>query len=161
MIVYHGSTLAVPHPDTAHSKRFLDFGIAFYTTSFREQAERWARRKAMRTSGNAVISEYCLADDLSAWKVLRFADDGAWLDFICSCRRGEDVYSKWDIIIGMVANDDVFKTVDTYVRGIWSRERALSELRYARANDQIAFVSQNAIDSCLTFVKATQLPVIP
>lgn len=25
MIVYHGSTVAIPLPDVAHSKRFLDF----------------------------------------------------------------------------------------------------------------------------------------
>lgn len=36
MIVYHGSTVAIPLPDVAHSKRFLDFGPAFYVTSFRD-----------------------------------------------------------------------------------------------------------------------------
>lgn len=46
MIVYHGSTEAVQNPDVRHSYRSLDFGMGFYVTTVREQAERWARRKA-------------------------------------------------------------------------------------------------------------------
>lgn len=33
--------------------------------------------------------------------------------------------------------------------------------RYARANDQIAFVSQAALDASLSFVRSVQLPDIP
>ena len=161
MNVFHGSTLAVQTPDTLHAKRFLDFGPAFYVTSFKDQAERWARRKAMRTGGSPVVSEYRLADDLSAWKVRRFADDGEWLDFVCACRRGGDLYAQWDIIVGKVANDDVFKTVDAYLRGIWDKARAIEELRYARANDQIAFVSQPALDATLSFIRSIRLPDAP
>ncbi len=161
MNVFHGSTLAVPAPDTTRSKRFLDFGRAFYVTSFKDQAERWARGKAMRTGGKPFVSEYRLADDLSAWKTLRFSDDGEWLDFVCSCRRGGDAYAAWDIVWGKVADDDVFKTVDAYLRGLWDKARALEELRYARANDQIAFVSQAALDASLSFVRAIQLPERP
>ena len=40
MIVYHGSTLQIVHPDIAHSKRYLDFGRGFYVTSFQPQAEK-------------------------------------------------------------------------------------------------------------------------
>ena len=161
MNVFHGSTLAVPAPDVSKSKRFLDFGRAFYVTSFKEQAERWARRKAMRTGGSAVVSEYRLADDLSAWKVRRFADDGEWLDFVCECRKGGEAFRQWDVIAGKVADDDVFKTVDAYLRGIWDKARAIEELRYARANDQIAFVSQAAASACLSFVRSVQLPDRP
>ena len=39
MNVFHGSTLAVPVPDTTRSKRFLDFGRAFYVTSFKEHPD--------------------------------------------------------------------------------------------------------------------------
>lgn len=46
MIVYHGSIEAVEKPDVGHSYRRLDFGTGFYVTTVREQAERWARRKA-------------------------------------------------------------------------------------------------------------------
>ena len=46
MIVYHGTTEIVKNPDADHSYRQLDFGKGFYVTTVREQAERWARRKA-------------------------------------------------------------------------------------------------------------------
>ena len=46
MIVYHGSSKTVRQPDILHSYRALDFGRGFYVTTVREQAERWARRKA-------------------------------------------------------------------------------------------------------------------
>ncbi|MBQ9633956.1 MAG: DUF3990 domain-containing protein [Schwartzia sp.] len=45
MIVYHGSTVVVRQPDVLHSYRRLDFGKGFYTTTVREQAERWADGK--------------------------------------------------------------------------------------------------------------------
>ena len=46
MIVYHGSSVVVRQPDILHSYRALDFGKGFYVTSVKEQAERWAKRKA-------------------------------------------------------------------------------------------------------------------
>lgn len=108
MTVYHGSTVEIKSPDLNHTKRFLDFGPAFYVTSFREQAERWARRKHSRalSSSAPVVNVYELDDDLSAFSVLRFGGvDEAWLDFVCDCRDGKDVYSTYDAIIGRVADD--------------------------------------------------------
>ena len=38
MKVYHASSLIVCHPDTAHSRSFLDFGPGFYVTTLESQA---------------------------------------------------------------------------------------------------------------------------
>ena len=46
MLVYHGSCEVVEKPDVMHSFRPLDFGKGFYVTTIKEQAERWAKRKA-------------------------------------------------------------------------------------------------------------------
>ncbi len=46
MTVYHGSNVIVNNPDVEHSFRSLDFRKGFYVTTVKEQAERWARRKA-------------------------------------------------------------------------------------------------------------------
>lgn len=152
MIVYHGSVMPVKNPAVALSKDFLDFGKGFYVTSFKEQAEKWAKRKALRKNSSAVVSVYNLDLDDTIAAILTFDNfDEKWLDFVCACRRGEDSYKNYDVIIGNVANDDVFKTVDLYFRGIWSKERALDELRYYKINDQICFVSQSVLDSLLTF----------
>lgn len=151
MKVYHGSVCPVERPEIGHSMRYLDFGPGFYVTSYRDQAVRWAHRKAMRCGGRAVVSAYELSLDLSAWRVLDFPDESAWLDFVCSCRAGGEDWRAWDMVRGRVADDDVFKAVDAFRRGIWSRERTLSALRFAPANDQIAFLSQEAMDACLAF----------
>ena len=71
--------------------------------------------------------------------------------FVCDCRDGKEDYKKYDIIIGGVANDDVFKSVDMYHRGIWDKQRTLQELKYFRKNNQIAFINQKAIDDLLVF----------
>lgn len=60
-----------------------------------------------------------------------------WLDFVCACRNGDNLNEAYDIIIGNVANDDVFKTVDMYFRGLWDKKRTIEELRYYKMNDQI------------------------
>lgn len=42
MIVYHGSNIDIREPKIIQSNRALDFGFGFYTTTFKEQAEKWA-----------------------------------------------------------------------------------------------------------------------
>lgn len=161
MKVFHGSILPVERPETGYAKRHLDFGPGFYVTSYREQAERWARRKAMRSGGQAVVSEYELAGDLSCWRGLEFPVGREWLDFVCACRNGEEAWRGWDWVRGRVADDDVFKTVDAYLRGILDADQALAALRYVPANDQLAFLSQETMDACLSFTGARILGAEP
>ena len=152
MIVYHGSTIKVDSPDAGHSKRFLDFGVGFYITADKAQAEGWAKRKSVRLNANPIVNIYNLSDELSAYNTLVFKEeDGAWLDFVAQCRKGNEVYKDYDYISGSVANDDVFVTVDMYVRSIWDRERALSEIRYYKTSHQICLLSQALIDNELKF----------
>lgn len=80
-----------------------------------------------------------------------------WLDFVCACRRGEQLNQIYDIIIGNVANDDVFKTVDMYFRGLWDKEKVLNELRYYKMNDQICIVNQEVLEQILKFKKAYEV----
>jgi len=79
-----------------------------------------------------------------------FADDlDSWIDFVCKCRDGADIYKEFDIIKGKVANDKVFRVVDMYKRGLWDKERAIKEIRVYETYDQIVFISQKAIDNML------------
>ena len=152
MIVYHGSSEVVHQPDTLHSYRALDFGKGFYVTTVREQAERWARRKADLFGGTPVVSRYRMRDDLSQFRVKKFPDDlMEWIEFVCDCRDGKPTYQQYDIIIGKVANDKVFRVVDMYHSGIWDKERALQEIRAYPNYDQIAFITQSAIDALLQY----------
>lgn len=160
MIVYHGSIEIIRKPDISFSKRYLDFGRGFYLTTVQVQAERWALRKGQSSGKTAIVSMYDLSDDLSGFRLLTFVNENeAWLDFVCGCRRGEDIGSQYDIIIGNVANDDVFKTVDMYLRGIWDKQKTLSELRYYAQNDQICIRSQSILDQVLHFRKAYEVMI--
>ena len=152
MIVYHGSSEVVRQPDTLHSYRALDFGKGFYVTTIREQAERWARRKADLFGGTPVVSRYRMCDDLSQFRIKRFPVDlMEWIEFVCDCWDGKPTYQQYDIIIGKVANDKVFRVVDMYHSGIWDKERALQEIRAYPNYDQIAFITQSAIDALLQY----------
>lgn len=160
MIVYHGSTLIVDKPSISYSNRYLDFGIGFYVTEDKNQAEKWAKRKAIRTNAVPIVSIYSLSDDLSVYKGLVFdAEDYEWLDFVVKCRSGGEEYKDYDFISGSIANDDVFVTVDLYMRGIWDRERALSEIRYYKTSHQTCLISQKLIDTESKFQKSYKVVI--
>jgi len=84
-------------------------------------------------------------------------EDGAWLDFVAKCRTGNEIYKNYDFISGSVANDDVFVTVDMYVRGIWDKDRALSEIRYYKTSHQICLINQKLIDKELQFEESYEV----
>lgn len=152
MIVYHGSSEVVRQPDILHPFRALDFGKGFYVTTVREQAERWARRKVVLDGGRAIVNQYQMDDDMTELRVKRFPDDlSDWIEFVCDCRDGKLGYQDYDLIIGKVANDKVFRVVDMYHSGIWDKERAIMEIRAYPNYDQLAFITQIAIDKLLRF----------
>ena len=158
MIVYHGSDAIVKAPDLLHSAKRLDFGVGFYVTTVKEQAQRWAKRKAAiheKQIGFVNVYEMTISSDQ---RIMDFSDDlETWIDFVCGCRNGFEKYLKYDIIKGKVANDKVFRVVDMYKRGIWDRERAIQEIRVYKTYDQIAFISQEAIDRSLIFQKSFEV----
>lgn len=61
---------------------------------------------------------------------------------------------KYDVIIGGVANDKVFNTVELFLDGLIEKSAALERLRYEKPNPQICFCSQEAIVQCVHFVKS-------
>lgn len=38
-----------------------------------------------------------------------------------------------------------------YFKGLWDKDKTISELKYYKKNDQTAFISQKALDDLLTF----------
>lgn len=159
MIVYHGSNMIVNRPDVIHSFRDLDFGRGFYVTSNKDQAQRWAKRKALfAKDSKPILNEYKMSSDMEGLSVRDFGDDlDTWIDFVCQCRDGNLAYQQYDIIIGKVANDKVFRVVDMYHSGIWDKERALKEIRVYPGYDQIAFITPRAINRVLVFIKASEV----
>lgn len=142
MILYHGSYTKVDKPDLIHSRENVDFGRGFYTTPIREQAVKWCG-KFIRRGKKGIISFYDFDEnELNNLKVLRFDTySEKWLDFILSCRRGNDT-SDYDVVVGGVANDRVFNTVELFFDGLIDKSEAIKRLRYEKPNMQICFRTQ-------------------
>lgn len=157
MILYHGSYLEIPSPDIDHSRNNVDFGKGFYTTPIYEQAQKWSM-KFLKKHGAAFISVYQLDDNaFESCKILMFETySEEWLDFILNCRRGQDT-TDYDIVIGGVANDKVFNTVELFFDGLIDKSEAIKRLRYEKPNLQIAFRSQMALDKYLHFERSDRL----
>lgn len=157
MILYHGSTVVVPKPDVIHSRQRVDFGKGFYTTPLLDQACRWSER-FIRLGQPGVVSRYAFDEEaLKIGKVLSFTSySEEWLDFIISCRRGQDT-TDYDIVIGGVANDRVFNTIELFISNLATKEDTIRRLRYEEPNLQICFRTQLVIEKYLRFEGCEQL----
>lgn len=153
MILYHGGTDIVEHPIVITGDQGRDFGFAFYTTDIREQAERWALRRAKyrgrmaRRSIPAIVCEYELDETaLTNLAVKRFPDPSLeWLDFIVANRSDLSFRHGFDIVVGKIANDRVGETVSYVVAGVMRREDAVERLRFQHINNQWAFCTVKAL----------------
>lgn len=157
MIVYHGSNLEITKPDCAHSRKKVDFGAGFYVTPLQEQAKSWAE-KFKRMGDSAIVSQYELSDDVfESSCILKFdAYNGEWLDFVFACRQGNDP-SDYDIVMGGVANDRVFDTINLYFDGLIGKDEALGRLKFLGPSYQICIKRQEIIDRFLTFIRSELL----
>lgn len=153
MIVYHGSIDIVRNPEIINTEVGRDFGFGFYTTDIKEQAVRWARRKALIINRNNKdtkpilnIYEY---DELDSWKTLNIKNFNnpslEWLEFIISCRGDVRFKHKYDIVIGNIANDNVGETVSFVMSGIMRKEDAVERLKFEKINNQICFNTKKSL----------------
>ena len=141
MILYHGIDMVVEKPRLVEQNRFLDFGHGFYTTTNKAQAENFAKKVVARNGGIPTVNIYEIDDSIGSelLKIKRFnAPDEEWLDFVSAHRNGMYEGEQYDIIIGAVANDDVYRT--------------LQALKIKRLFDQYVFTTNEAI-SLLRFVR--------
>lgn len=147
MILYHDSYLEIDKPDLSHSRDNVDFGKGFYTTPIYEQAVKWCGR-FKRRGQTGIVSKYRFdMENNDGWNVLEFDSySEEWLDFILNCRSRKDA-TEYDIVIGGVANDKVFNTVELYFEGLIDKKEALNSLRYEKPNLQVCFRSEAVLES--------------
>ena len=156
MILYHGSNTAVEKPRLIEQNRFLDFGYGFYTTTNKAQAENFARKVVLRRGGAPIVNVYKIDDNIGSklLEIKRFvAPDEEWLDFVCAHRNGTYDGVQYDLIIGAVANDDVYRTLQVYAAHLLTKEQALEALKIKKLFDQYVFATDEAI-SLLKFLKS-------
>lgn len=158
--LYHGSNIEVPNPLAKVGRKNLDFGRGFYLTSIRKQATEWAKVIAMRKGrdNQGVVSVYHFdkkkaVEDGCKFKIFETYDT-EWLEYVVDCRKGKNVFAKYDVVEGGVANDSVIDTVEDYEKGIITAEQALGQLKYKKVNHQVCILSQDVINRYLIFVKS-------
>lgn len=152
MNIFHGSDVIVSNPKILKSNRLLDFGIGFYTTSNEEQAIRWADKVSLRNkSKNKYLSTYQfnIKEAKEKLHIIEFTSPNEkWLDFITANRRGRNIGEEYDIVIGPVADDNVYMTVKLFETDVLSREEAIRRLKVVKLFDQILFHTNRALEFC-------------
>ncbi len=157
MKLYHGSTVSVKHPYLRQGRENTDYGKGFYTTVDFEQAARWAHIRQERAGrGKAIVSVYEVDDALLQDKELSIMEyHGAtkeWLDFVVANRRFAPLHN-YDIVLGPVANDNLYATISLYENGELSAEAAIVQLKTHVLFNQVSFHTKKAL-SQLHFVES-------
>lgn len=157
MIVYHGSYLEVNNPQISFSRKNVDFGKGFYVTPIKEQAVNWSRR-FKKNKGRGIVSAYEFdlegaKKEASFMEFKEYSED--WLEYIMKCRKGQGK-DEYDIIIGGVANDKVFNTIELYLENLINKDEAIKRLRYEKPNLQICICNQAVIEKYVKFVKSEE-----
>lgn len=153
MKLYHGSYCEVKKPDISFSRDSLDFGKGFYLTDIKKQALDWIDRFIQRGKADCLntynLDLGCIKDK---YKVKEFISyDMEWLDFILDCRNSSKRYLQYDVIIGGIADDKVYNTIELYEYELITKEEALKRLKYHKPNNQICITNQEVLDIHLEF----------
>lgn len=157
MKLYHGSIVSVKNPSLRQGRPNTDYGKGFYTTVDFDQAARWARiRRDRAGGGNAVVSVYEVDDMLLQKEDFRIMEyNGAtkeWLDFVVANRRYAPLHD-YDIVLGPVANDNLYATISLYENGELSAEAAVVQLRTHVLFNQVSFHTEKVLAQ-LRFVES-------
>ncbi len=143
MTVYHGGYMSIEHPKIRIGRNTKDFGTGFYCTIIKEQAQRWAKRYDTKIIS---IYEVHLNSDL---KIKEFKDmTDEWLDFIIACRSGE--VHDYDIVIGAMADDQIYNYVSDYMDGVITREQFWILAKFKYPTHQISFCTSESL-KCLEY----------
>lgn len=160
MILYHGSTELVDHPEIRQSDVFLDFGTGFYTTTSYEQAERWAKIKMRRKNvplGYVSVYEFDLEAAQRDCVIKKFdSADYDWLMFVIHNRRGNPTGEPADLHIGPVADDNVYQSIRLFETGAYDAEYTVKRLKTEVLQDQWTLHTQKILTYC-KFVEAKEI----
>lgn len=159
MILYHGSNVDIQNISLSACRPYKDFGRGFYLTDIPEQAERMAERVARIYGGEPVLNIYEIDDsflDSSSLRIKNFGEETTedWARFVMNNRnRGFENYSdplcnfdsKYDIVIGPVADDNMAMLFRQYEEKIIDFDTLLKGMIYKKTSSQYSFHTPAAI----------------
>ena len=156
MLVYHGSSVEVIHPDITRSRLDIDFGSGFYTTQDIHMAKKWACNR-----NESILNIYEL--ELEDFEVKKLGVDEEWLYYVMENRTGRTGLfempfddSKYDIIIGPTADDKLFNVIDLFSDGFISSENAIKVINCMNYSNQLVIKNQAAANR-IRFIESKRL----
>lgn len=155
-VLFHGSYTEISKPDFSHSRSDIDFGRGFYLTDNKYQSIKWAY-KYRKNETLSINNLYTL--DTNDLAIYCFDLNKEWLDFVIANREGYPIEAKYDIydvLVGAVADDKLFETIDMYSQGFIPCDIALKILNCMDYGEQIVIKTQKALDH-LTFLESNTI----
>lgn len=148
-IIYHGSYCEVQKPEIREGKYTKDFGVGFYCTILEEQAIKWAKKY-----DTPIINKYEY-EEKRELKIKEFTVmTEEWLDFIIDSRNG--VKHDYDIVIGAMADDQVYNYITDLMTGAITREAFWELAKFRHPTHQIAFCTEKSLE-CIKFIEAEKI----
>lgn len=155
MKLYHGSYIAVDHPEIAKGKPFKDFGQGFYLSDTIEQAMEMAQRVVERVGAaqTPVVSTFEFDDSAmtdGSLKVKCFETyTEEWAEFVLRNRdrKTPQPYHDYDIVYGPIADDGVVRQMRRFELGDITLKELMRELQYPpKITFQYFFGSEKALE---------------
>lgn len=161
--IYHGSTFIVEEPSLEILNYKTDFGKGFYTTTDFEQAKRWTKIKKERVkreqgdkSVNQYINiyEYTENEDLN---ILNFEEaTEQWLKFVFKNRQSDELVHQYDIVIGPVADDNLYQVLVGYENGVYDMQETIKRLKTYLLVNQISFHTLKSLE-CIKYIETVEV----
>ena len=149
MILYHGSNVTIESIDLTKSKRYKDFGRAFYLSADKEQAIKMAEAKTVQFGGEVCVTSFEFDEKCQeGLLVMSFPHySREWAEFVYNNRdEQQDFHHDYDIVYGPIANDYIGLQIRDYRRQRLTFEQFMKNILYHRGETfQYAFCTEAAI----------------
>lgn len=152
MILYHGSNIKIDVIDLTKSKRYKDFGQAFYLSAEEEQARKMAIAKVVQFGGEESVTSFAFNESCLSSEELQvkcFTEySREWAEFVFNNRdENQDFSHEYDIVYGPIADDYIGLQIRDFKRNNITFEQFLANIRYHKGiTFQYAFCTQKAIE---------------
>lgn len=153
--LFHGSDTIIPKPDLTFGRDNVDFGRGFYLSADYTASAKWACRRT-----NAVCNQYEL--ELYGLRIYEFTLDKTWLDFVVCHRETETPtgqlaeIARYDVLIGAIADDRLYQTLEMYVDGFVTADKAVEIMNCMDYGTQIVLKTEKAVNQ-LKFLGYTNI----
>lgn len=79
-----------------------------------------------------------------------------WLKFVFMNRQSDELVNKYDIVIGSVANDNLYQVLVNYEEGIYNVEETIKRLKTYLLSNQISFHTPKSLE-CIKYIETIEV----